>query len=207
MTDENNLDHLDLKETSDLEQANEETNKEETVEQINEEQIGDKETAKKVELEQELAAKAKELEELNNRYIRLQADFDNYRKRTLLEKEGLVDMVSEYFIKDFLPVVDDFERAVDSAKSTKSVDAIISGLDMALNKFQRLLTKKNVFPVTVEIGKEFDPECQEAIMIEETDEYPENTVIEELQKGYIMKTKFGTKLIRPAFVKITKLPG
>jgi molecular chaperone GrpE len=162
------------------------------------------EITEQIDLQEELTAKNQQIEELNNQYLRLQADFENYRRRTLLEKEGLVEMVTESFVKDFLPIIDNFERAVDSAKSTHNIDSLIQGLEMALNKFQEELVKKKVTSITVKIGEQFDPEQQEVIMTEQTDDYPENTVIEELQKGYTIETKFGTKLIRPALVKITK---
>jgi len=110
-----------------------------------------------IDFKEQLSAKKEELDELNNRYLRLQADFENYRRRSLLEKEGLVEMVTEHFVKDFLPVVDNFERAVDSAKTIPNLDSLIQGLEMAINKFQEELAKKKVLPVTVKIGEQFEP--------------------------------------------------
>lgn len=156
---------------------------------------GDQETLE--EIRESMEALKKEKEELMNKMIRLQADFDNYRKRMKTEKEELVKHVNFEFIKKILPVIDNMERALASAE--KKSDGVVEGLEMILRQFKEVLESEGVVPVE-SIGKVFDPALHEAVMTEENEEYPPGTVIEELQRGYKMENR----ILRPSMVKVSE---
>ncbi len=137
------------------------------------------------------------LEENSERYKRLQADFENFRRRTRQEKEDLSRVVAQNIIADFLPVLDNFERALANAAS-QDVQAILSGVEMIFRQFSRALEKNGLTAIEA-IGKPFDPQQHEAVMRVEDDSREDGTVVEELQKGYIVHGK----VIRPSMVKVT----
>jgi len=147
------------------------------------------------ELKQNLEALQKEKEDLMNRLMRLQADFDNYRKRMKAEKEEVEKFANFEFMKKILPVIDNLERALTSAE--KSDDGVIEGLEMILRQFKEVLESEGVTAIS-SAGKAFDPALHEAVLTEESEEYSPGTVIEELQKGYLMKDK----VLRPSMVKV-----
>ncbi len=147
------------------------------------------------ELQVELQKLQEENEELKNRLLRLQADFDNYRKRVRAEKEELIEFANQELIKKLLPVLDNMDRACSS--SEQSVEGIREGLEKIAKQFKELLEKEGVTPIECE-GEPFDPNCHEAVLCEEGSEHPSNTVVQELQKGYRMKDK----VLRPSMVKV-----
>lgn len=136
--------------------------------------------------------------EIKNKLIRLQADFENYIKRTDKEKEELRKYANEKLVEKLLPVLDAFEIALnlpDAKKDNKFYD----GMRMVYENLRKILEEENLKEINP-VGKKFDPYYHEALYQEETDEYPEGTVIEELQKGYILNSK----VIRTSKVKLAK---
>jgi molecular chaperone GrpE len=137
------------------------------------------------------------VEENGERYKRLQADFENFRRRTRQEKEDLSRVIAQNIITDFLPVLDNFERALTNAKAQDS-QAILSGVEMIFRQFLQALEKNGLTTIEA-VGKVFDPKQHEAVMRVEDDSKEDGTVVEELQKGYIVHDK----VIRPSMVKVT----
>lgn len=150
-------------------------------------------------LKQALEEKTREIDELMNRFVRLQADFDNYKKRMVKERQEISVYILEDIVSQLLPVVDNFERALDSAENNGENDSLLNGLNMILKQFKDFLEKNGIKEIEAE-EKEFDPRFHDAVMQEETDKYPSNTIIEVLQKGYILSNK----VIRPSMVKVAK---
>lgn len=142
----------------------------------------------------EEAAKYKE------QYIRLYAEFENARKRMDREKQEFIRYANEGLIVEFLGILDNLERSVESAK-TKHEDykAFVKGIEMVMTHIHDTLKKNNVKPIEVK-GKMFDPHSHEVLMQEEREDLEDGTVIEEFQKGYYL----GGKVVRTAKVKVSK---
>ena len=134
--------------------------------------------------------------EMLDRVKRLQADFDNYRRRTRQEPCDLSAFVTQNLIKDLLPVVDNFERALAS-RPTEDPSGFGAGVEMIYRQFYAVLEKQGISAVET-VGAMFDPAKHEAIMKDEDSDQPEGTVVAELQKGYAACGK----IIRPALVKV-----
>lgn len=127
--------------------------------------------------------------ELNNSYLRLNAEFDNYRKRTLKEKAELLKSGSERVMIDILSVVDDFERALENVSKTEDVDAIKEGIDLIYNKFSGFLNKHGVKEIET-IGHLFDTDKHEAITtIPAQSEEDKDKIVDIVQKGYVLNDK------------------
>ena len=140
----------------------------------------------------------KEIEELKDRLIRLQAEFANYKKRTTKEKQDIVTYASEGLITELLPVLDNFERALDTEvdENTKS---IYQGVEMVYNQFAETLTNNGLEEIEC-LNDKFDHNCHHAVTQQESDEHEEDTVIQVLAKGY----KYKDKVIRPSMVMTSK---
>lgn len=131
----------------------------------------------------------KKYEELNEAHLRLRAEFDNYRKRTLREKADLIKNGGETALKNLLPVVDDFERAMQNISKTEDVAAVKEGLDLIYSKFMNYLAQQGVKPVEA-IGKAFDSELFEAIAtIPAPEADMKGKVIDCVQTGYSLFDK------------------
>lgn len=136
-----------------------------------------------------------ELEAEKDRYLRLLADYENFRRRTEKEKLALFGDATAKSIELLLPVIDNFERAIDAPCSDEEYH---KGMKMILEQLEGILEKQNVSVIDA-LGKPFDPNIHQAIKREEaTEEFPENTVCEVFQKGYML----GERLIRPAMVAV-----
>jgi molecular chaperone GrpE len=146
----------------------------------------------------ELEQLRKQADENQQRYLRVQADFDNFRRRSRLEKEDFAKYASLKLIEQLLPVVDNFERALSSSKDTKDFDALVKGLDMTFRQLEQLFAQEGLTPIET-VGQPFNPEFHQAIMQVESEEHGEGIVVEEVQKGYLMKDK----VVRPAMVKVS----
>jgi molecular chaperone GrpE len=153
----------------------------------------------KKDLNKKLEEVEKEKNELSDRLLRTMAEFDNYRKRVAREKEDLIKYGNEKFAFDLLSVMDNFEKSLEQAKTSQEVEPVIEGIEMILKQFVSAMEKYHVKPFE-SVGEPFDPERHEAMAQQEHDEYEENTVIEEYQKGYCLKEK----LLRPARVIVSK---
>ena len=134
--------------------------------------------------------------EMLDRVKRLQADFDNYRRRTRQEQCDLSAFVTQNLIKDLLPIVDNFERALAS-RPAEDPSGFGAGVEMIYRQFFAVLEKQGISAVET-VGAMFDPAKHEAIMRDEESDQPEGTVVAELQKGYAACGK----IIRPALVKV-----
>ena len=137
----------------------------------------------------------KDLQEKKDRLLRLQADFDNFRRRSAKEREEISAVVTQNFCKDMLPLLDNFERAM--AAETKDVEAFQKGVEMIFTQFQEIL-KKNGLDHIEAVGQKFDPNFHQAVMRVEDPEKEDDTVAQELQKGYMVKGR----VIRPSMVQV-----
>lgn len=127
--------------------------------------------------------------EVNSSYLRLNAEFDNYRKRTLKEKAELLKSGSERVLLDIIAVVDDFERALDNISKTEDIDAVKEGIDLIYSKFANFLTKHGVKEIET-IGHAFDTDKHEAVTtIPAQSEEDKDKIIDSIQKGYTLDDK------------------
>lgn len=150
------------------------------------------------EMEARFEAKQEEAKETYDRFLRVSADFENYKKRASREMEEFRKYANQSLLKEMLSVVDNLELAINSSNDGKNTDKnLIEGLNLTLNEILRVFEKFNVTPIEAQ-GKTFDPAYHEAVMREETDDYPENSVISEFQKGYLIHDR----LLRPAMVVV-----
>jgi molecular chaperone GrpE len=147
-------------------------------------------------LEKELDDSKKKEEDVYARLLRLSAEFDNYKKRTTREKEALYIDATVDTLKEILPIVDNFERAL-SVKNCDDVAVLKKGLDMVYRQFIETLTQIGVETIDA-VGNEFDPNLHNAVIHVEDENYGSNEVVEELQKGYKIKDK----IIRHSYVKV-----
>lgn len=150
-------------------------------EEIKEPEI--EETEKKL---QELQAK---YDELNDKYVRLYADFDNFRKRTIKERIEFITNANEEMIFSLLPILDDFDRATKFIAETMDIDAIIQGYELISNKIKNILSQKNLKEMDV-LGMNFDPELHEAVsQVTAPSEEMKGKIIEVVEKGYYLNDK------------------
>ena len=134
---------------------------------------------------------------LNNQYIRLAADFENYRKRNEQEREALLKYGAENTLKKMLEVIDNFERGLKAIETVDDCEKVKECYNLAYKNFTEALSKAGLEAIKAE-GEAFDPNFHEAVMQTPTSEYPEHTIIAELQKGY----KLGDKVLRPTLVNV-----
>jgi molecular chaperone GrpE len=154
-------------------------------------------------LQQELSAAQAETQKNWDLYLRERAELENFRKRMQREKEDLVRFANENLLREILTVVDNLERAIEHArKNEETVQGLLEGVEMTLSQCQKLLEKFGVTPV-VAVGEPFDPTWHEAMGQLESAEHPANTVLQEMQKGYVLNDR----LLRPALVLISKTPA
>ncbi len=143
-----------------------------------------------------------ELEETKDRLLRLHAEFDNYRKRTQREKEEWYQYASMGLIEKLLPVVDNFERALDSLKNqSEEVQGMLAGIEMIYRQLMEILQKEGLEPISA-AGEIFDPNLHEAMMqVAATEGQQDGQIVEELRKGYCFKNK----VLRPTLAKVAKV--
>lgn len=149
-------------------------------------------------LERQLEEQRKLADEHYQRYLRTQADFDNFRRRSRQEKEDFAKYASGKLIEQLLPIVDNFERALSAAKDNKDYEALQKGVDMIYRQLDQVLVQEGLEPIA-SVGQPFNPEYHQAIMQVESDEHEEGIVLEEMQKGYKLKDK----VLRVAMVKVS----
>ncbi|KWX76937.1 nucleotide exchange factor GrpE [Paenibacillus jilunlii] len=145
---------------------------------------------------------AKRLQELADEYqgraLRVQADFDNFRRRTQKEKEELAQYATSKLVGELLPVLDNFERAIATAPATPEFEAFNKGVSMIFQQLEGVLKSEGLAAMET-VGQPFNPEYHQAIMQVESEEHEEGIVTEEVQKGYLLKDK----VLRPAMVKVS----
>jgi molecular chaperone GrpE len=184
-------------EEKDLEQEQQQMNDHNDNEQV--EAIETSEHAD-VSIEDKDGAEAHKLlaEEHYQKLLRVQADYDNFRRRSRLEKEDFAKYASLKLIEQLLPIYDNFDRALQAGKETTDTDAFLKGVDMIFRQFATVLEAEGVTPIEA-VGHPFNPEFHQAIMQVESNDHEEGIVVEEIQKGYMMKDK----VIRPSMVKVS----
>lgn len=151
-------------------------------------------------------ASAQEVEDLKaqlaqakDNLLRTQADTQNYRRRSEETQKRLIADANERLIKELLPVLDDFDLALDAARKSESYEQLIGGVTAVSRKFQETLTKQGVAPIPA-IGEAFDTDVHEAVMLDEESDQPDETVSGELRRGYTLNGR----VIRPSLVKVAK---
>jgi molecular chaperone GrpE len=151
-------------------------------------------------MEEKVESLKKEAAENHDRLLRVAAEFENYKKRTAREMDDLRKFANESFAKAMLPVVDSLDLAIESSRNDQQTNSsVVEGVTMTLNEIYKMFEQFGVKPFE-SLGKTFDPVFHQAMMQEETEAYPENTVSRELQKGYMIHDR----LLRPAMVAVSK---
>ena len=147
------------------------------------------------------AALAAQLEEANERHLRLAADFENFKKRARQERIELLQYASATLAEGILPVLDDFERVL--AHAPEDVDENwLKGIEMTVAKLSETLSSVGVETIEAH-GVPFDPKLHEAIGTDESEEHPEDTVLDEVRRGYRMHDR----VLRPAMVRVSRAPA
>ncbi len=142
--------------------------------------------SKEKELKKKLSEKEKELNEFNDRYLRLAAEFDNYRKRTEKEIREIIEYAGEGILRQVLPILDDFERALHNNGKNSNDKSVQVGLELIHKKFIKTLEDLSVKPIE-SLNKPFDPDFHHAVLARDEKDVEPETVIEEFEKGYIYK--------------------
>ncbi len=149
-----------------------------------------------------LEAKETEVAEINDRLLRTQAEFENYKKRIQREKEDTIKFCNESLLREFLPVVDNLEMAIQHGKDSTDPKSLTEGVEIVLNQFLKTLEKFSVTGFS-SIGEKFDPNRHEAMMQVEDNRYDSNSIVSEFQKGYFLNDR----LLRPAKVTVATSPS
>ena len=149
-------------------------------------------------LQDQLAEKTREASEIFDKWLRLRAEFENYKKRMQKEKADLMRFGNESLLKSILPILDNLERAINHGKDLKENTSLLEGVELTLKQFVDTLERFGVKPVSA-MGEVFDPEKHEAISYQESDQEP-HRVISEVMKGYL----FHERLLRPAKVIVSR---
>jgi molecular chaperone GrpE len=130
-------------------------------------------------------------------FLRARADYQNFKRRAEDERESIRSLIASDLLKNLLPVVDNFERALAAATQTQDYDKLISGVNAVYRQLQDFLAKEGVETIEA-VNQPFDPNLHDAVMRDETSDQPDNTVVEELQKGYALRGR----VLRPTMVKV-----
>ncbi|MGE5390815.1 MAG: nucleotide exchange factor GrpE [Deltaproteobacteria bacterium] len=149
-------------------------------------------------LKQELELQKEETRKNYEQYLRVLADADNTRKRMQRDKEEYMKFSTLPLIKKLLPVVDDLERAIQAAGTSQDYEVLSKGVEMINRRLQDIIREQDVLVIETE-GQTFDPQFHQALVVEESREHEENTILEEMQKGYTMHGR----VIRPSLVKVS----
>ncbi len=147
----------------------------------------------------EMSARAAERDEFYDKFLRARAELENYRKRMQREKENIQDFAVIDLARALLPVLDDLDRALNAPRDNRHVKHFLKGIKLIEAQLFKVLEDKGVKPVKA-LGEVFDPNLHEAVTVDAASDKPDNTVVEELQRGYIYKDK----IVRPAKVKVAK---
>jgi molecular chaperone GrpE len=151
-------------------------------------------------MEEKVESLKKEATENRDRLLRVAAEFENYKKRTAREMDDFRKFANESFAKAMLPVVDSLDLAIESSSNDQQTNnSVVEGVTMTLNEIYKVFERFGIRPFE-SLGKTFDPVFHQAMMQEETEAYPANTVSRELQKGYMIHDR----LLRPAMVAVSK---
>ncbi|RJQ55578.1 MAG: nucleotide exchange factor GrpE [Actinobacteria bacterium] len=149
-----------------------------------------------------LERKTTECAEYRDTLLRLQAEFENYRKRMVREQTQFLERAIEVFVLQLLPIIDNLERAIAASEEKHDLEKLADGVKITHSQILDLFKKEGIEIVDPD-GQEFDPTVMHAVLTVETEDYADNTVVEVLQKGYVLKGK----VVRPAMVKVSRTPG
>lgn len=196
--EEQNEEKKDLNAQAEGEQAPENSTEQNTTENPEKAQ----EAAKAETKEEKQPSPEEIIAQLNDKYLRLRADFDNYRKRMAREADETRERSKMIVVSDFLPVYDFFMMAMNHSEHTDDINALKQGLQMILSEFKRAFDGLGVKEI-IATGKEFDPKFHEAMKTENSDTVPEGVVISQWKSGYMI----GDRLIRPATVVVSAGPA
>lgn len=150
-------------------------------------------------LQKELEGLKKQLEEEKDRYLRLNAEFENQRKRTLKEREEFIKYANEKLILELIDVFESLERGIENARKAENKDKLIEGMELVYKQFKVVLEKNGLVPIKA-LGEKFDHYRHEAMMQTLTDDNEEDTILEEFAKGYMLNGK----VIRYSKVRVSK---
>jgi molecular chaperone GrpE len=163
-----------------------------------ENQNGEAEKSVQEKLAEELQKQQEETRKNFDQYLRALAEVENIKKRSVREREEYLKYANVSMIKKLLPIIDDLHRALGVARTSRDFEAMTKGVEMTAHSLDELLKGEGV--KTIEsLGQPFDPQFHQALSVESSEEHPENTVIEQLQKGYIMHDR----VIRPSLVRVS----
>jgi molecular chaperone GrpE len=154
------------------------------------------------ELQQALVAKEEEVKSLNDKYLRLAAEFDNYKRLAQRDQRDQIRFGNEQLLKELLPVVDNLERAIKSSREGGSSDVLMQGVDLTLKQLTGALAKFHVTPVET-VGQPFDPATHQAVTSVASEKVPNQHVVDELQRGYLLHDR----ILRAAMVSVSKGRG
>ena len=175
---------------------NEETSESKIEKSAEETQESDQDISR---MQQELEEARSENSAAADMMLRLAAEMDNYKKRVAKERESLIKFGSQGIVQELLPILDNFERAIESADKLSDFDSFLEGVGMIFKQMYDALERKGVRRIDA-VGETFDPNIHEAVVQVASQEYPENIVVEELQKGYMLHDR----VIRPSMVAVSK---
>ena len=150
-------------------------------------------------VEEKLAAAERQAQENHDRFLRVAAELDNFRKRKEREIGDLRKYANQALLRELLGVVDNLERALTSARESGHPEALMAGVEMTLKELLKIFNQFGVTPIEA-LEQPFDPNHHEAVMQEPSDAFPANTVIKELQRGYLLRDR----LLRPAMVVVSR---
>ena len=195
---EDQAEEENAKEASEDEEVSDNEEEESDEEQEPDEEDEDKKSGKKLFGKKNKKDKKDEkIEELTDRLTRQMAEFDNFRKRTEKEKSQMYEIGAKDIIEKMLPVVDNFERGLDAVKEEDKEDPFIQGMEMVYKQLMTVLGELGVKPIEA-VGKEFDPNLHNAVMHVEDENFGENIIAEEFQKGYMYRDS----VVRHSMVKV-----
>lgn len=147
------------------------------------------ENAEQAETNAEVSTAA-ELAEMKDKYIRLMAEFENFRRRTAKERIDLAKTASQDLMSDLLPVIDDMERARQSMEATRDVDAMLQGLELVFHKLKHVTQQKGLRPIDIKNGDDFDSDLHEAVtQIPAPSEELKGKIVDVIEKGYTLNDK------------------
>lgn len=176
-----------------------ETQTEESITAENSEETVVEEKSEAALLQEKVDGLQAKLTETEGRTLRLQADFENYKRRVQLDKQAAEKYRSQSLVSDILPALDNFERAMQVEASDEQMKSLLQGMEMVYRQLLEALTKEGVEAIEA-VGKQFDPHEHQAVMQVEDSEFESNAVVEEFQKGYKLKDR----VIRPSMVKVNQ---
>lgn len=149
-------------------------------------------------LNEELTRQKEAAQKNYDNYLRALAEVENTKKRSARDREEYLKYANVSMVKKILPIIDDLHRALEGARTTRDIEAIVKGVEMIANRLDEVLKGEGVTAIE-SVGQPFDPQYHEALTVEASDQHPQNTVIEQFQTGYVMHDR----VIRPSLVKVS----